>query len=148
MRGLFTSLRELIGFAEDNKRIAIKIDDLVDESEEMTDLSEMTREELERKYRKAAAAVVLYALGYRSVIRGKGFYVNRDLCKKPEYVKRFFNNAKITAEEKEQIVDVISKDIADLPEYPQLKFDAHGRIYEELTEERLLGILEEDSKVG
>ena len=83
---------EYIAIAEQEERIAIKTDWLTDKVHAAVDLSDMTREDLERRYIKAAVSVCLCQKGYRSVVIGHGYYVKPDIDSNPAYVEQIIEN--------------------------------------------------------
>lgn len=145
MKGIYTLCNDMISAEEDRKKIAINVDKIAQDVMNIADIQSMDKAELAKRYIKAVAEVALYDNGYRSVVRGEGYFVNQELCKNHEYVARFLNNAKGTAEEKEQVVKIITQDFRSLPEYGQYRFDGDGRVIEEITRDGLIEKLKEDA---
>lgn len=108
------------------------------------DLSELDREDLERKCADAIAAVALYQAGFRSVVRGSGLFVDYAQTNKPEFLKRICNNAHLDARIKEQIAKGLLRILIDTcGDESQLAFDMEGNVYEEATRDELISMLEE-----
>lgn len=111
-----------------------------------SDLSGLTREQLEYRFVSAYVRCLLYQANYRSVIRGKGFFVNEKTLR-PELVARLFNNQKMTRDQAEQILSNIKKHIRNNDTIAgQLEYDFEtGEYRETMTMEDLLQMLESES---
>ena len=96
---------------------------------------------------RAAAEVALYQKGYKSVVKGEGIFVNVENCEKPEYLKRLFNNAKLSESQKVNAVNIIKKRIKETNIEGQLTIDfSNGEIVENVSEEQLLDMLKDDAE--
>lgn len=135
----------LIEEAEENQKVAIKVNDISTSILNSTAMDMLSRDELADRYAKALTAVCLYQKGYRSVVRGHGYYVNAENCTNPDYIARFLNNAKGSETEKSEVVKAITQKFKSLPEYGQYRFDIDGNIIEEITQDKLLEMLEDDA---
>jgi hypothetical protein len=110
-----------------------------------SDLSGLSREDLEYRFVSAYVRCLLYQANYRSVIRGKGFFVNEKTMR-PELVARLFNNQKMTRDKAEQILAKIKRHIRSNDTIAgQLEYDFEtGECVESMTEEDLLKMLESE----
>lgn len=110
-----------------------------------SDLSGLSREDLEYRFVSAYVRCLLYQANYRSVIRGKGFFVNEKTMR-PELVARLFNNQKMTRDKAEQILANIKRHIRSNDTIAgQLEYDFEtGECVESMTAEDLLKMLENE----
>ncbi len=130
---------------EEKDEVIIDANKLSNEVRYASDLSELSREDLEQSYISAYTRVLLYQAGYRSVIRGKGFFVNEKTLR-PELLVKLFNNEKITLKKAEQIIIGMKKHIARNDIAGQLEFDFENECYKEsVSEEDLLKMLEAEA---
>lgn len=136
-----------ISLAEEEGRLAIQSDWLADRVCESADLSEMSREDLERRYVKACNLVCLYQRGYRSVVAGHGYYVKPEVTSRRQYLEKMVSNAE-DAELAKSLTKVglqnilkASKGNAD----HQMAFDDDGNYYTEPTVDELLEMLVKDA---
>lgn len=147
IEGLYSNLTTLIHRKEEEGRIAISVDDLENEIRRLVDIDEMHLDWLIHFALRAAAEVTLYQHGYRSVIKGNGMFVSLQNCEKKEYLDRLFNNAKLTATQKQQVVRMIKNRIDTLGIPGQLQIDAAtGTIVETISEEKLMAMLIRDAR--
>ncbi len=116
------------------------------------DLSGLDREELEEKCKKAMTAVIFYQNGLRSVVHGKGIYVDYEKIKSRVVIEKLLTNAKDGEVKKELMVDVLTTIIDRLPEsagnqmyFDPEKTDENGDllIFEEKSKEELVEMLKE-----
>ena len=147
IEGLYSALSALIRQKEEEERLAISVDDLIAEVKEEVDVYSASLDWYIKFALRAAVEVTLYQLGYRSVIRGNGMFVNIQNCTKREYLARLFNNAKLSERQKEQVVNMIKNKVNSLglPGQMSMDFDT-GMIVEDITEEQLMAMLIEDAK--
>lgn len=112
------------------------------EIQEEISLEDMSREELEIRYIRAITSVHLYQEGYRSIIKGQGYFAHPQKISKPEYIARIYNSSIIEEKKKAQIVKKLQHTILnDSHLSGQLEFDITGQIKEHLTTEELLEII-------
>ena len=127
----------------ENNKFGISVNNLVDvlmnDSDCKAAIEEVDREDLERRYYGAFIRVYLNAIGYRSVIRGKGIYIDVEKSDNPAYVAKVLENAGISVKDAEQAVLVIKKAIKANPKINgQLQFDMDGNCIVSLSDEELL----------
>ena len=131
---------------EQNNDIILDANKLADEIYDVCNLSHVSREELEYRLVSVYTRVLLYQSGYRSIIRGKGFFVNENTIR-PELVARLFNNEKMTLDKANQIMADMKKRIAQNDNLAgQLEFDfENGGLRESMTKDDLLRLLEAEA---
>ncbi|MBQ1555293.1 MAG: hypothetical protein IIZ68_07540 [Clostridia bacterium] len=142
---IIANFKHFLFAKEQHEEVIIDANKLCTEILDVADLEEMTREELEERFVSAYIRVLLYQAGYRSVIRGKGFFVNEKTIR-PELVVKLFNNEKMTLKKAEQIIANMKKHIAQNDIAGQLEFDFENECFREsMTEEDLLKMLEAEA---
>ena len=149
IEGLYSAYSALIRQKEFDDHLAISVDQLVNEVPEEVDIHSADLNWYINFALKAAAEVSLYNAGYRSVVKGRGLFVNLQNCKNPAYLAKLFNNAKLTEKQKEQVVNMITRKINEVNTPGQMSIDfSTGTIIEDITEEKLIQMLEEDARGG
>ena len=146
IEGLYAAISAIISEREEENRLALNVSDIVDEVKKEVDVYSASIDWYIWFALRSAVEVGLYQRGYRSVVKGKGLFVNLDNCEKPEYLARMFNNAKLSESQKETVVNLIKKQIKTAGCEGQLSFDINGTIIEDITEEKLLEMLEADAE--
>lgn len=138
---------EYISFAEANEKLVIQADWLADRVTEAADLSTMSREDLERRFIKAANAVCLYQRGYRSVLRGEGYFVRPDLTARREYLEKLVENVQDEELAKKLKKIGLQNILKALKENMdgQMAFGENGEYYIEPSVEDLLKMLAKDA---
>ena len=114
------------------------------------DLSEVDREELEKKCANAMASVILYQAGYRSVVRGEGLFLNYKETSNPLFLQKLCENSQLDALQKKQVAEglerIKQKVFEGVPDYAQiaLGMDENGNMhfYEEITSDEIVKMLE------
>lgn len=145
--GLYTAYNALIASLEEDNRLAINVDTLMDDVKKEVDVHSASLEWYIRFALRAAAEVSLYNAGYRSVVKGTGIFVNPHNCNKPEYLARMFNNAVLSEEQKKKVVEMLKGAIKESGCEGQMFIDFDtGKISEGITTEQLISLLEEDAK--
>lgn len=140
IEGLYTAISTAIRERENDDKLVISVDDMVAQLRGDVDFDSVPKEVLADYVLRFAVAVGLNDNGYRSVVKGEGLYVNLEDCKNPDFIARLFNNAMIEEKAKEQVVNVIRKEI-EASNVKQFAFDIDGMIFEEMTAEQLLELL-------
>lgn len=140
IEGLFTAITTAIRERENDDKLVISVDDMVAQLRGDVDFDSVPKEVLADYVLRYAVAIGLNDNGYRSVVKGEGLYVNLEDCKNPDFIARLFNNAMIEEKAKEQVVNVIRKEI-EASNVKQFAFDIDGMIFEEMTAEQLLELL-------
>lgn len=143
---VYTKCGIAISNAESRKKSVIDANKISDSIMVTSDLSGIPREELEERYIRSIVSVCLYQHGYRSVIRGKGYFVNPDNVAKVEYMRHLTDNANHTKEEKQIVYqELMKKAEKNFPEYAQGCFVEDGTMEWELTLDDVLEMLKEDA---
>lgn len=145
---VYSRCSECIAIAENRKKLAIQADRLTENIQSTVNLSDMSRGELERRYIRQMVATCLHDHGYRSVINGRGFYVNPEIAKKIEYIEAMLENAKENELAKkikrigiQQLIDEIKANYES-----QMYFDDDSGMYKtNPTVDELLEMLAADS---
>lgn len=114
------------------------------------DLSEVDREELEKRCASAMASVILYQAGYRSVVRGEGLFLNYKETNNPLFLQKLCENSNLDALQKKQVAEglekIKQKVFDSVPDYAQiaLGMDENGNMhfYEEITSDEIVNMLE------
>lgn len=148
VEGLYTAIGAIINQKEDESRLAVDVNNIIDDVKNEVNVYSAQLEWYIQFALRAAVEVVLYQKGYRSVVKGEGVFVNLQNCKKPEYLARMFNNAKLSEAQKQKVVARITKAIQEASIEGQLSFDfsgENGTIVEEITEQRLIEMLRADA---
>ena len=140
IEGLYTAISTAIRERENDDKLVISVDDMVAQLRGDVDFDSVPKEVLADYVLRYAVAIGLNDNGYRSVVKGEGLYVNLEDCKNPDFIARLFNNAMIEEKAKEQVVNVIRKEI-EASNVKQFAFDIDGMIFEEMTAEQLLELL-------
>ena len=147
IEGLYPALNSLILKAEDEKRMAIDVYSLVEEVKNIINTYAVSVEDAVNTLLVGAAEVALHQNGYKSVVKGKGLFVNPDLIKKPEYFSRLINNAVMNEAQKRHATEILLDSIRRSGCEGQLSLDLEnpGHYYEDVTEEQLLEMLRADA---
>lgn len=146
--GVYSALTALIKQKEDEERLAISADQLVEEVQKEIDVYSVPIGWYVKFALKQAAEVALNQSGYRSVVKGNGLFVNPNDCDKKEYLKKLFNNAKLTERQKQQVVEMLKKRIAEVDIPGQYSFDMNGNIAEDITTSQLIDMLKIDAGIA
>lgn len=148
---VYSKCSEYIALAEEGQKLILKTDKIADRMAFAVDLSEMSREELERRYIKSVIAVCLSDHGYKSVVPGYGYYVNWSDCTNPIYMQKLIENAEQNEEAKRIILTALQKNnfqkfARGLMKVPrgQMRMTADGEVFTEPTFEELIEMLEAD----
>ena len=150
-KGYYKILSAIIRQMKADGKIIIDIDDL----KNGIDLSELDREELEDKCASAMAAVELYQNGFRSIIRGRGIFVDYIKAKNRTVLEQLVRNVATDEKQKASVVDALEKIIEGVPETDdfqmRLCFDEDGQLAvddngcvllaEEMSKQELLELL-------
>lgn len=148
VEGLYTAIGAIINQKEDESRLAVDVNNVIENVKNEVNVYSAQLEWYIQFALMAAVEVVLYQKGYRSVVKGEGVFVNLQNCRKPEYLARMFNNAKLSEAQKQKVVARITKAIQEATMEGQLSFDFSGEggtIVEEVTEQRLIEMLRADA---
>ena len=146
IEGLYTALNAIIKSKEEEERLAIDVQTLVEEVKEEVDVHSASLDWYIQFALKSAAEVALWQNGYRSVVKGNGLFINADHCTNKAYISRLFNNAKLSELQKKRITDYLTKKITELGFNGQLSFDFEtGTIVEDITTAELLEMLMKDA---
>ena len=145
MNGGYSELNKRVRQMKQNGTIVIDRDDLA----EHVDLSEVDRESLETMCKNAMASVVLYQNGFRSVVWGKGVYVDYVKIQDKQVLHKLIQNASENEQPKLEITAILrclesklTNDLTD-EEDKQMAFTEDGTLFEEMTKRELVEILRE-----
>lgn len=143
MAGIYSRLNQWVREMKTNDAIVIDRQDLVDR----LDYSEMDRDELEIRCKNADVGIILYQNGFRSVVRGKGVFIDYLKMKNPKAIEQLISNAKQSADKKRKVELAIRNALKNLEESEdygsQMAFDEDMTIFEEMTREELIQTLRE-----
>ena len=143
MSGIYSRLNQWVREMKSNDAIVIDRQDLVDR----LDYSEMDRDELETRCKNADVGIILYQNGFRSVVRGKGVFIDYLKMKNPKAIEQLIANAKQSADKKRKVELAIRNALKNLEESEdygsQMAFDEDMTIFEEMTREELIRALRE-----
>lgn len=143
MEGIYKRLSRWVREMKTNDVIVIDRQDLVDR----LDYSEMDRDELEIRCKNADVGIILYQNGFRSVVRGKGIFIDYLKMKNPHAIEQLIKNANQSAEIKKRVELAIKKALENLEaseDYgSQMAFDEDMTIFEEMTRDELIQTLQE-----
>lgn len=143
MSGIYSRLNQWVREMKSNDAIVIDRQDLVDR----LDYSEMDRDELETRCKNADVGIILYQNGFRSVVRGKGVFIDYLKMKNPKAIEQLIANAKQSADKKRKVELAIRNALKNLEESEdygsQMAFDEDMTIFEEMTREELIQALRE-----
>lgn len=148
IKNLYSELNCIITDRELRDQASIKIEDIVSEVRKRVNVHSASRKWLEYRVLMASAENVLWRRGYRSLVKSKGWFVHLENCSKPEFLKRLFNNAKLSEAQKEAVVNRIKKQIKTTGCDGQLSFDMNGYISEDLTDDQLIELIEREARLA
>ena len=113
------------------------------------DVSEMPRDELERRCIMATASCAFNACGFRSLSYGSGAFVDETKVDNPFALFRLSKNASTNAEKRQVIASCLQKKYESVAEneagYRQMYFDETGMIMPEPTDEEIIEMLKAES---
>ena len=143
MEGIYSRLNQWVREMKSNDAIVIDRQDLVDR----LDYSEMDRDELETRCKNADVGIMLYQNGYRSVVHGKGVFIDYLKMKNPETIEQLIRNVDKEVAKKEKVKLALRKALKNLENSEdygsQMAFDEDMTIFEEMTREELIQTLRE-----
>lgn len=146
IEGLYSAIRALINEKEEKDRLVIDANNLIRDVKKEVDVYSASLDWYINFALRAAVETGLNQAGYRSAIKGEGFFVS-EKCSKPEYCARLFNNAKLSEAQKAKVVSMLKKNIDRNIIPGQLTIDfSTGMIIEDVTEKQLLEILRKDAE--
>lgn len=148
IKNLYSELNCIITDRELRDQASIKVEDIVSEARKRVNVHSASRKWLEYRVLMASAENVLWRRGYRSLVKSKGWFVHLENCSKPEFLKRLFNNAKLSEAQKEAVVNRIKKQIKTTGCDGQLSFDMNGYISEDLTDDQLIELIEREARLA
>ena len=143
--GIYAQYSKFIKEQKNDNKLVIDVEKLA----ECVDFSEMPREELERRCKRAAASVALNQNGYKSVLRGEGLFVDYVNCTNPIFLQHLVENTKIDAIQAETAMKTLQKimkqNAEELPDYVQIAFqfdsEGHSKMVDELSLTQILEML-------
>lgn len=143
--GIYAQYSKYIKERRSENKYVIDVEKLAD----YVDFSEMPREELERRCKRAAASVALNQNGYKSVMRGEGLFVDYANSTNPIFLQHLVDNAKIDAIQAETAMKalqrIMKQNAEELPDYVQMAFqfdsEGHSKLVDELSLSQILEML-------
>ena len=137
----------LLAAREHDNEIIIDANKMARQLYMRSDLSAMTREELEQRFIGIYVRGLLWQSGYRSIFKRYGYYINEKTLR-PEMIARLFNNQKKSRDQVEKVLTSIKKHIrknADVLD-GQMEFDFdNGTYIESVSKDELLRMIEEEA---
>ena len=143
--GVFSKCAERIKLAEQNFRMVIDADELAHYVHDVVSLRHISRHDLEMKYVKAMVAVCLYQRGWRSVVRGKGKYVNYELCSNPAYMAQVAQNKSRDIKADKEVLERLKEAARSKGIDHQMVIRADGSVGVEMSLEEILSLLEREA---
>lgn len=141
MDGIYSRLNKWIRNMKSNGSVVIDRQELT----KRLDYSEMDRKELEARCKNADVSVVLYQNGFRSVVKGKGVFVDSVEMKNPNTIAQLVRNATASAEQKKQVELALKEALKNLEKSgdfgSQMAFDEDMTIFEEMSRDELIEVL-------
>ena len=148
MDGIYSQLNKIVRQMKQDGNVIFDVDFV----SEKIDLSSMDRTELESRCKKAMTSVSFYQNHLRSVVHGKGIYVDYDKIKSRIVLERLLINARFNEEKKALMISIFEDIINGLPDtngnqlyFDPDKTDENGEllIFEEKSKEELIEMLQE-----
>lgn len=143
--GVFSKCAERIKLAEQTFRMVIDADELAHYVHDVVSLRHISRHDLEMKYVKAMVAVCLYQRGWRSVVRGKGKYVNYELCSNPAYMAQVAQNKSRDIKADKEVLERLKEAARSKGIDHQMVIRADGSVGVEMSLEEILSLLEREA---
>lgn len=143
--GVFSKCAERIKLAEQTFRMVIDADELAHYVHDVVSLRHISRHDLEMKYVKAMVAVCLYQRGWRSVVRGKGKYVNYELCSNPTYMAQVAQNKSRDIKADKEVLERLKEAARSKGIDHQMVIRADGSVGVEMSLEEILSLLEREA---
>ena len=144
--GLYTAINAIIREKESQGKGAIHTEQVISEVKKEVDIHSATLDWYVDGAISDAVGSCLWQAGYRAVEKGTGLFVNPDRIKRPEYLSKLFNNAHLSAQQKQQVVDMMAKKIQDSGVSGQMSFDFENNMFiEDITTDQLIQMLMEDA---
>jgi hypothetical protein len=144
---LYSNISKIIKNLEASGKKVISANRIAERAVEMTDMSDLTRGQLELRCSKAETAICLYQHGYRSVIRRYGFYVIPKADLAVAFLTPMHKNAKrdvLTKRIREMSLKELLKE-AEKNTPGQTFIAPDGSIKDEPTVEDILALLEAEA---
>ncbi len=142
IEGLYTAIATIINEYEDANRPVMDVETIINDLKREVDVYSASLDWYIKLALRQAVSIGLWQKGYRSVVRGKGLFVNPDDCNKPEYLARLFNNAKLSEVQQTQVVNMMKNRLKETGIDGQLTWAMDGTVTEDVTEKQLLEMLE------
>ncbi len=149
MDGIYSQLNKIVRQMKQDGNVIFDVDSV----SEKIDISSMDRAELESKCKKAMTSVTFYQNHLRSVVHGKGIYVDYDKIRSRMVLEKLLINARFNEEKKALMISIFEDIINGLPEdtggnqlyFDPDKTDENGDllIFEEKSKEELIEMLQE-----
>ena len=143
MDGIYSRLNKWIRTMKSNGSVVIDRRELT----KRLDYSEMSREELEARCKNVDVSMMLYQNGFRSVVKGKGVFVDSVEMKNPDTIAQLVRNATASTEQKKQVELALREALKNLEKSEdfgsQIAFDEDMTLFEEMSRDELIEVLRE-----
>lgn len=150
-KGYYKILSAIIRQMKADEKIIIDIDEL----KNRIDVSGLDRSELEDRCKSAMAAVELYQNGFRSIIRGRGIFIDYTKARNRAVLEQLIRNVTTDERQKATMIDVLETILDGVPdttdnqirfcfdENGELAVDENGAVVlaEEMSKHELLELL-------
>ncbi len=148
IEGLYTAITAVINEREDTHRV-MDVKELIKMVKAEVNVYSAPVDWFINQALMAAIESSLGKMGYRSVVHGEGLFVNLDKCKNKHYLARMLNEAKLAEIQKEQALNMITKQIKNSGVEGQMSIDFSTlTCVEDLTDEQLIEMLRADAGEG
>ena len=144
--GIYSECNLVVSNAIKGNARVISLDRLAGIVMQTADFRKVSEEELREAYVRQALSTTLSDKKWCSVVRGKGFYVDIEKCRK-EYKKVIADNISGDIERDMKLLEIINKGLETAEIDGQMAFNPETMQYEEeMTRSELLEMLEAESK--
>lgn len=147
IEGLYTTISQLIAEYELSNTAVIDSDELISRVREEVNVYSASLEWYIKQVLRMAAEVGLWQAGYRSVVKGKGYFVNAEKLHKQEYLINLYNNAALEEKTKKDIVEQLLTKCENEGVQMSMEFtNGIPKLIQTITPEQLLDMLKTDAK--
>lgn len=147
IEGLYATISQLIAEYELTGTAVIDSDELIGRIREEVNVYSASLEWYIKQVLRTAAEVGLWQAGYRSVVKGKGYFVNAEKLHKQEYLINLYNNAALEEKTKKGIVEQLLTKCEEEGVQMQMEFtDGIPKLIQTITPEQLIDMLKNDAR--
>jgi hypothetical protein len=144
-KGLFTEISAYIKQCEANKEPGVLVDNLLDDVKNNVDLESVPQGWFIDTSLKTEIAVGLAQAGYRSLVPGRGIYINPAKINNKDLVDYLIQRQMISISQKEEVLKTLEKIQKQIPDdiEGQLHLDLEtGEMFERMSNKQILSMLE------